>query len=125
MWETPNTFRNARFHLTGINNQNFIMQDEETGSWWQQITGEAIFGSSKGQRLNPVLHDELSFSVWKREHPDGRVLLPDDSKPWKRFSEDWEDHTAKMPVLAAWNPDTRLSGRTQIVGIKIGPLSKG
>jgi hypothetical protein len=124
VWETPNTFRNARFHLTGINNQNFIMQDEETGSWWQQITGEAIFGSSKGQRLNPVLHDELSFSVWKREHPDGRVLLPDDSKPWKRFSEDWEDHTAKMPVLAELNPDTRLSARTQIVGIKIGPLAK-
>jgi len=28
----------------------------------QQITGEAIFGASKGQRLKPVPHDELSFS---------------------------------------------------------------
>ena len=100
------------------------MQDEETGSWWQQITGEAIFGSSKGQRLKLVSHDEISFSLWKREHPDGRVLLPDDSKPWKQFSEDWEEHTAKMPVLAALNPDTRLSARTQIVGIKIGAVAK-
>ena len=100
------------------------MQDEETGSWWQQITGEAIFGSSKGQRLKPILHDELSFAVWKQEHPDGRVLLPDDAKPWKEFSEDWEEHTARLPVLAALNPDTRLSPRTQIVGIRIGPIAK-
>lgn len=100
------------------------MQDEETGSWWQQITGEAIYGSSKGQRLKLVQHDELSFSLWKQEHPDGRVLVPDDSKPWKQFSEDWEAHTARMPVLEALNPDTRLSARTQIVGIKIGAIAK-
>ena len=100
------------------------MQDDETGSWWQQITGEAIFGSSKGQRLKQVMHDELSFSLWKQEHPDGRVLLPDDSKPWKKFSEDWEEHTAKLPVLPELNPDTRLSARTQIVGIRIAANAK-
>jgi hypothetical protein len=124
VWEKPVTGRSSKFHLAGINNQNFIMQDEETGSWWQQITGEAIFGSAKGQRLKLVPHDEISFSLWKQEHPDGRVLLPDDTKPWKQFSEDWEEHTAKLPVLATLNPDTRLSPRTQIVGIKIGAVSK-
>ena len=100
------------------------MQDEETGSWWQQITGEAIYGSSKGQRLKLVHHDELSFSLWKQEHPDGRVLVPDDTKPWKQFSENWEEHTAKLPVLPALNQDTRLGPRTQIVGIKIGAFAK-
>jgi len=124
VWKTPDASRTSKFHLAGINNQNFIMQDEETGSWWQQITGEAIFGSSKGQRLKLVPHDEISFSLWKQEHSDGRVLIPDDSKPWKQFSENWEEHTAKLPVLAALNPDTRLSPRTQIVGIKIGAIAK-
>ena len=100
------------------------MQDEETGSWWQQVTGEAIFGPSKGQRLKLVSHDELSFSLWKQEHPFGRVLLPDDSKPWKQFSEDWEERTGRLPVLAELNPDTRLTPRTQIVGIKIGAFAK-
>lgn len=100
------------------------MQDEETGSWWQQITGEAIFGSSKGQRLKLVQHDEISFAIWKQEHPAGRVLLPDDSKPWKRFSEDWEEKTGRLPVLPELNPDTRLTARTQIVGIKVGTSAK-
>jgi uncharacterized protein DUF3179 len=116
--------QSLKFHLSGINNQNFIMKDEETGSWWQQVTGEAIFGPLKGQKLNLVSHDELSFALWKREHPDGRVLRPDDSKPWKRFSEDWEEHTAKLPVLPELNPDARLSARTQVLGLKLGGRSK-
>jgi hypothetical protein len=124
VWETPVTSRSSKFHLAGINNQNFIMQDEETGSWWQQITGEAILGPSRGYRLNAVTHDELSFYIWKQEHPDGRVLRPDDSKPWKQFSQDWEEHTSRLPVLAPLDSDLRLSARTQVLGIKIGGIAK-
>ncbi len=69
--------RTLHFHLNGINNQNFIMRDEETGSWWQQVSGEAIFGPLKGKKLKAVAMDELSFALWKREHPAGRVLRPD------------------------------------------------
>jgi len=111
-----------KFHLAGINNQNFIMQDEQTGSWWQQVTGEAILGSLKGQRLNAVLHDELSFSIWKQEHPRGRVLRPGESA--KRVSEDWEERTAKMPVFSQLNSDSELNPRAEIVGIKIGNAAK-
>ena len=78
MWEAKVDGRPLRFHLAGINNQNFIMRDEETGSWWQQVSGEAIQGPMKGKRLNAVFWDELSFATWKRERPNGRVLLPDD-----------------------------------------------
>ena len=42
------------FHLVGINNQNFVMQDVETGTWWQQVSGEAILGPLKGRRLQLV-----------------------------------------------------------------------
>ena len=53
------------------------MRDDETGSWWQQVTGEAIQGPLKGRRLVPVVHDEVSFGIWRGEHPGGRVLRPD------------------------------------------------
>jgi hypothetical protein len=62
------------FHLAGINNQNFLMRDEETGSYWQQISGVAISGPMKGQQLNLVLSDELTFGAWKAEEPEGMVL---------------------------------------------------
>ena len=39
--------RRLTFRLAGINNQNFIMRDEQTGTWWQQVSGLAIHGPLK------------------------------------------------------------------------------
>ena len=33
------------------------MRDEQTGSWWQQVSGEAIQGPLKGRRLAGVVTD--------------------------------------------------------------------
>src|SRR5262249_18403920 len=68
--------RTLRFHLAGINNQNFIMRDEETGSWWQQVTGCAFLGPLKGRCLESISWDEVTFAVFRAEHPGGVVLLP-------------------------------------------------
>jgi hypothetical protein len=62
------------FHLAGINNQNFLMRDEETGTYWQQITGLAIAGYLAGRRLILVSADELTFVLWKKDRPSGTVL---------------------------------------------------
>lgn len=124
MWRAEIDGRKLRFHLIGINNQNFLMQDEQTGSWWQQITGEAVFGPLKGRRLDLVFHDELTFGLWKREHPQGRVLRPDDSAPWREFSEDWEVQTAKLPVVTPVDPRDPFPPREVIAGIKLGGTAK-
>ena len=116
--------RRLTFRLTGINNQNFLMTDEQTGSWWQQVTGEAAFGPLKGKRLKLVFHDELSFGLWKREHPDGRVLRPDDSAPWKRFSENWEEKTAKAPVVTPVKAGDPFPPRELVVGIQAGGAAR-
>jgi len=77
VWETTVNGRLLHFHLAGINNQNFIMRDDETGSWWQQVSGEAISGPLKGTKLRSIEQDELTFAFWKKEEPNGRVLKPD------------------------------------------------
>lgn len=124
MWRAEVDGRRLSFRLTGINNQNFLMTDEQTGSWWQQVTGEAVFGPLKGKRLELVFHDELSFALWKREHPEGRVLRPDDSAPWKRFSEDWEVKTAKAPVVTPVKAGDPFPPRELVVGIRVGDATR-
>lgn len=104
MWEAAIGERRGRhltFHLCGINNQNFVMRDDETGSWWQQASGEAFLGPLRGSRLRPVFADEVGFAIWRREHPTGRVLRPAPDPAWKAFSADWEAHTARLPVVGA------------------------
>lgn len=120
MWETTVDGRVLHFHLAGINNQNFIMKDEETGSWWQQVTGEAIFGPLKGKHLTPVFTDELTFAIWKREQPQGRVLSPDEQIAAKGeyAPSDWEDKMLRVPVATQVNAET-LDKRELVAGIAV------
>jgi len=126
VWQSVVNGQTLKFRLAGINNQNFIMMDEDTGSWWQQISGEAIQGPLKGQKLVPVETDELTFGTWKRENPNGRVLLPDEKirSEQKYEPADWESQVAKMPVRVSAKLDTVLEPRALIVGIVIDGKAK-
>jgi hypothetical protein len=113
------------FRLAGINNQNFIMRDDETGTWWQQVSGKAIQGPLKGKQLQGVFHDEISFSIWKREQPQGRVLKPDErilaSNQYAK--SDWETSVGAMRVVDGTDVDQRLAPRTLVVGVSAGGKS--
>ncbi len=102
------------------------MRDEETGSWWQQVSGEAIQGALKGEKLKPVFHDELTFEIWKRENPNGRVLRPDEKilAKGEYESADWETQVGKMPVRIAAELDNALEPRNLIVGINLDGAAK-
>lgn len=102
------------------------MRDEETGSWWQQVSGEAIQGSLKGQRLENVYTDELTFGEWKLENPNGRVLRPDAKilAADKYESADWESQVAKMPVRIGDKLDKTLEPRTLVVGVTVSGKAK-
>ena len=126
MWESTVDGRVLHFRLAGINNQNFIMRDEETGSWWQQVSGKAVNGPLKGRQLKRVFHDELSFTIWKGEKPNGRVLRPDEKIAAANdyAPTDWEARVGKMRVVEGTNIDQRLAPRTLVLGIEVDGKSK-
>jgi len=118
VWRADVDGRRLRFHLAGINNQNFLMADEQTGSWWQQVTGAAVQGPLKGKRLELVFHDEIAFGDWKREHPGGRVLRPDRA-PGRVESESWEAEVARLPVVVPPAKGDRLGSRDVVAGVQL------
>lgn len=97
------------------------MRDKQTGSWWQQISGEAIQGKMKGAKLENVPMDEITFAVFKRENPNGRVLRPENER---RESAEWETEVAKMPVRISTEQDKTLEPRTLIVGVIVNGKAK-
>ena len=125
MWETTVDGRVLHFYLAGINNQNFIMRDKETGTWWQQVNGKAIHGPLKGRQLKRVFHDELSFAIWKGEKPEGRVLKPNEkiATANQYESADWETRIGKMRVVEGTDIDKRLAPRTLVLGIEVNDKS--
>jgi uncharacterized protein DUF3179 len=122
VWTRTANGRVLHFYLAGINNQNFLMRDRETGSWWQQITGKAIYGPLKGVALELVLSDELSFGEWRAEFPSGQVLAPV-AKYAKDYDSNWEPEVAKLPVVISF-PGTELTSRDVVVGLTIGNVSR-
>jgi hypothetical protein len=120
VWTRTVNGRVLHFYLAGINNQNFLMRDKETGTWWQQITGKAIYGPLQGASLELVLSDELTFGEWKSEVTDGRVLA-EVPKFSKEYDSNWEPETAKYPVVISF-PGTELKSRDVVVGLEMdGP----
>jgi hypothetical protein len=124
VWERTVDGRVLSFRLAGINNQNFIMADRETGSWWQQVSGLAIQGPLKGKRLTRVFHDELTFRAWTGERPGGRVLAPASDSAWIRNWKDEREKTPTRPVRVAAPLDSRLPPREVIIGIELNGASK-
>ena len=109
--------RALHFYLAGINNQNFLMRDKETGTWWQQITGKAIYGPLQGAALELVLSDELTFGEWRTESPSGEVLAPV-AEYAKEYDSNWEPDVAKLPVVISF-PNTELKSRDVVIGLTI------
>ena len=120
MWTRTVNGRALHFYLAGINNQNFLMRDKETGTWWQQITGKALYGPLQGASLELVPSDEITFGEWKSEVSDGKVLA-EVPKYVKEYDSNWEPDVAKLPVVISF-PGTELKSRDVVVGLEIeGP----
>jgi len=111
------------FRLMGVNNQNFVMRDEETGTWWQQVTGEALVGPLAGKKLTPVRFDEVSLAIWQTEHPETLVLEPVPGQAENYIDDDWDDGM-DYPVPAGLRPDGEWGPRQLIVGIIADDVAK-
>lgn len=119
--------RRLTLDMAGINNQNFVLRDRQTGSWWQQATGEAFLGPLRGRRLRLVFADEIAFSIWRSEHPEGRVLRPAADLTWRTWSAGWEEKTARLPLAAGASGAAgreRLPPRAVVLGLDRGAAAR-
>ncbi len=115
MWDRAVDGRILRFHLMGLNHHNFIMADEETGSWWQQITGECLLGPLKGKHLRRISSDEVTLATWRDEQPRSTVVKFDPRYLARYPDSDWEKLAGFRPPRA----DGPLASRELVVGVEL------
>ena len=111
------------FHLAGINNQNFLMRDEETGTYWQQISGRAVSGPLAGSALRLIHSDELTLKVWKAEQPHGTVLKDAAAYTSQYAPENWDVSMKKAPTVLSY-AQQGLAPRDLMLGVHAGGSAK-
>ncbi|MBO0929510.1 DUF3179 domain-containing (seleno)protein [Fibrella aquatilis] len=114
----PETFR-----LVGMDHFNAMFEDQSTGSWWRQATGEAILGPRKGQKMNELAARQMTLAEWSAEHPTTLVMQPDPAFKKETDSLATYDLGVKRGKLtgrdsASWKP------KSWVVGVVAGNATK-
>jgi len=104
-----------------LHNSDLVMYDRQTESLWQQITGEAFAGKSRGSKLRSIPLSMITWENWRQQYPDGQVLTVKgvnmDLYMKDAYGDYAESERLYMPVSAT---DARLHPKRVIYGIEIG-----
>jgi len=65
------------FRLVGARHYNAVIEDETSGTWWYQATGEAAAGPNQGAKLKEISYEQSTLSAWLDKHPGSLILQPD------------------------------------------------
>jgi len=97
------------FRLVGARHYNAIVEDESTGSWWYQATGEAAAGPMAGSHLSELPYEQSTLSAWLDKHPGSLILQPDD-----HFKADYAD-LKNYDRVQAVDRDSALKNKDSIL----------
>jgi hypothetical protein len=117
VWRSEIDGLRLRFHLAGINDQNFLMRDEETGTFWQQISGRAVSGPLAGRSLVLAPSDELSFALWKAEEPQGTVANDVAAYVPQYAPKNWDVRMRKAPTVLTYR-EQGMEPRDLVLGVQ-------
>jgi hypothetical protein len=99
---------------------SLIMQDKETGSFWNHVTGEALIGKLKGKRLTILPVVQTTWSRWVGAHPKTKVLKKEEEITSSVYENYFRDPARTGMFRTHWLMD-RLPGKKLIHGIALGP----
>lgn len=92
-----------------------IFYDKVTQSWWQQIEGKAVYGTSTGTVLEALPARIEGLGAFAARHPDGKMLIPSSGgyrpygrTPYPRYDSSKVAYHYKGEYKGAVPPMTRL-----------------
>jgi hypothetical protein len=104
-----------------LHNSDLVMYDRQTESLWQQITGEAFAGKSRGKQLKTIPMSMISWKNWREQYPHAEVLTVDEIHSDRYQKDAYGDYAESeklyMPVSAT---DARLHPKRVVYAMEIG-----
>jgi hypothetical protein len=121
--------RLLHFDYDSMVGANEVDRDRETGSRWQQSTGEAISGPLKGSSLELYPFVRTTWKEWRRRYPNTLAL-----KPLPGYDERMSNLSKRIRAVtlsgegeapkAAFGYDDRLRPKETVAGLRVGAEEK-
>ena len=113
-------------NTSALYESDMVMFDHQTGSYWNQISGEAIVGSLTGQRMSILPAQMTTWSMWKSLYPDTQALSEDTGFNRNYRRDPFADYGAELnsggrfffPVSDAGR-DPRLDPGEIVLGLEV------
>ena len=108
---------------------DLVMYDHQTGSYWFQVAGEAVVGSLTGSRLKLLPAATNTWGEWRRLHPETRLLTGTADRPTeftnRLFARERSDQAQVNRGLFAFpvdedRLDRRLSAGAIVLTVEVG-----
>jgi hypothetical protein len=112
-----------QFRLVGMDHFNAMFEDQTTGSWWQQATGESITGKLKGKTLRSFPSEQVSLASWLRQYPNS-LIMQADSLFKEEYSglKNYDSGKGKSELTTRDSLSWKL--KSWVVGITLGKTAK-
>jgi hypothetical protein len=116
--------RTLHFQYDRMVGANEVQKDVETGTSWQQATGEAIDGPLKGARLTLYPVVRTTWAEWRKRYPHTIVL-----EPLPGYAERMPSRSTRIKAVTRLGPegaptgalalDQRLPARETVAGLEV------
>ncbi|TVR56550.1 MAG: DUF3179 domain-containing protein [Spirochaetaceae bacterium] len=116
------------FQVIAVWRRNMVMRDRETGTLWQQATGEAIYGELKGRALQMLMSQQMRLDHWRSAHPDTVIAVESETAPKGRIPKPMLRKMLKVTERAMARGFTEIGHelplREKVFGVTVNGVSK-
>lgn len=107
----------------GLSEATLVMRDRETDSWWSIMSGDAIGGDMKGEKLIELpVGEKVQWGEWKERYPLTMVLSVDGAEHDSVSA--YEDYlTSERMFRDTKSKDERMPGKEPIFAFRIGSVA--
>lgn len=101
-------------NTSALHENDLVMVDRETGSYWWQVPGRSLGGPLAGQELAVLSSRMMTWKGWVDEYPDTQVMVrppgrSSDRDPFVGYADRVDGGSTPFPVSGGVLDDDRLS----------------
>ena len=117
-------------NTSALYESDLVMYDHQTGSYWHQVSGEAIVGDLAGEQLRPLPSLMATFGQWRSLHPESLVLANSKAQaaqaidPMRQIQNSANAGFFSFPVIKG-RADDRLRLGDHVLVLRAGGQWKG